>query len=238
MASCAPGATWPTMGDGPGTDETGSDDGSGADGESGVPAAAREEIVASVKRALAKHGYADLTTSKVAAESDKSEAFLFYHYDTKEDLILAFLDWATDRLQRRLSAVQAEDPVPRLYAACEALLGDYEDETSRGINVAMMELLAHAPHDPAIRERLERYERGVLKDLTRILQEGIAAGEFRQVDPEATAAFLVMATDGTAGAVMALGMTDVDEAVRDRLFDYLERSVLAPGISPPEGYRR
>ncbi|PSQ19971.1 TetR/AcrR family transcriptional regulator [Halobacteriales archaeon QS_8_69_26] len=215
----------------------GSDPGTADEDEGAVPAAAREEVVESVRRALAKHGYADLTTAKVAAESEKSEAFFFYHYDTKDDLILAFVDWAADRLTRRLSDLDGEDPVVRLYAACEVLLGDYEDETSRGINVAMMELLSHAPHEPAFRERLERYERGVLDDLAGILRDGVDAGQFREVDPESTAAFLLMATDGTAGAVMALGMTDVDAGVREGLFDYLERSVLAPGVSPPEGYR-
>jgi len=226
-----------------GDDREGSDTGGGGpatggeadeDGEvSPVPAAAREEVVGSVHRALAKHGYANLTTKKVAAESPKSEAFFFYHYDTKDDLILAFLDWATDRLSHQLEAIDAADPKKRLYAACECLLGDYDDETDRGINVAMMELLSHAPHNPAFRERLTAYERGVLADLAAILEAGVEAGVFRDVDPEATAAYLLVTTDGTAGAVMALGMRDVEAGIRDRLFDYLETSVLAPGEDPP-----
>ncbi|WP_276276066.1 TetR/AcrR family transcriptional regulator [Haloarcula regularis] len=71
--------------------------------ESTVPDAAREEVVQSVMRALAAHGYAGLTTKRVAAESEKSEAFFFYHYDTKEDLIVAFLEWAVDRLSNQVA---------------------------------------------------------------------------------------------------------------------------------------
>jgi AcrR family transcriptional regulator len=204
----------------------------------GVPEAAREEIVGAVMRALARHGYAGLTTKKVAAESEKSEAFLFYHYDTKEDLVLAFLEWAVDRLSRRLEAADAEDdPVARLYAACEVLLGDPEDDLDRGINVAMMELLSHAPHNDAFHDRLVAYERAVLADLTTVLRDGVEAGVFRSIDPEAVAAFLVTATDGTAGAVMALGMADVGAAVREQLFAYLESAVLAEGVEPPPAYR-
>jgi AcrR family transcriptional regulator len=204
----------------------------------GVPEAAREEIVGAVMRALAKHGYAGLTTKKVAAESAKSEAFLFYHYDTKEDLVLAFLEWAVGRISERLAAAGAgDDPVTRLYAACEVLLGDVDDEVDRGINVAMMELLSHAPHNEAFHDRLVAYERAVIGDLADVLRAGIESGDFREIDPESVAAFLVVGTDGTAGAVMALGLRDVGESVREQVFDYVEAMVLAEGIDPPPGYR-
>lgn len=209
---------------------------SGADGED-VPEPAREEVVQSVLRALAEHGYAGLTTKRVAAQSDKSEAFLFYHYDTKEDLVVAFLEWAVERLSRRLAALDDEDPVTRLYAACDLLLGDTDDDLDRGINVAMMELLAHAPHNERFHDRLVDYERAVLDDLAGVVQEGIDAGVFRPVDPEATAAYLLMTTDGTAGAVMALEMDDVDAMVRERLFDYVERTVLAESVDPPADWQ-
>jgi AcrR family transcriptional regulator len=198
----------------------------------------REEIAEAVRSALAKHGYAGLTTRKVAAESEKSEAFFFYHCDTKADLILVFLEWATGWSADRFAAAAAEpDPVRKLYLACDCLLGDPDDEFERGMNVAMMELLSHAPHDAAFRDRLEAYERRVLSDLADVVGGGIEAGVLREVDPEATAAFLLMAADGTAGAVHALGMRDVEANVRERLFNYLATTVLAEDVEPPEGYR-
>jgi len=201
-----------------------------------VPAAARTEIVGAVRRALAKHGYARLTTKKVASETEKSEAFLFYHYDTKDDLVVAFLDWATEHSAERLAAIDSDDPVARLFVACDVLLGTYEDADDRGINVAMMELLAHAPHDEAFHDRLSAYERSVIDELAAIISQGIDSGAFRDVDPEATAAYLLMTADGTTGAVMALGMTDVGEQVRERLFDYLASTVLVEGVSPPAAF--
>jgi AcrR family transcriptional regulator len=203
--------------------------------ESVVPDAAREEVVQSVMRALAAHGYAGLTTKRVAAESEKSEAFFFYHYDTKEDLIVAFLEWAVDRLSNQVAGAEDADPVTRLYEACDVLLGDSSDDVDRGINVAMMELLSHAPHNERFHERLTAYERRVVDDLAAIIEDGIDAGVFRDVHPESTAAYLLMTADGTAGAVMALGMADVEVMVRDRLFDYVETTILAEGVeAPPE----
>jgi AcrR family transcriptional regulator len=207
------------------------------DAVSDLSADAREEIAGAVRAALAKHGYAGLTTKKVAAESEKSEAFFFYHCDTKADLIVVFLEWAAGWSLDRFAVAAAEpDPVRKLYLACDCLLGDPDDEFERGMNVAMMELLSHAPHDAAFRDRLEAYERRVLSDLADIVREGIEAGVLRGVDPEATAAFLLMTADGTAGAVHALGMRDVEAGVRDRLFDYLATTLLAEGVEPPEGF--
>ncbi|WP_435361393.1 TetR family transcriptional regulator [Haloarchaeobius sp. DFWS5] len=44
-----------------------------------VPAEAKAEIAEAVRKALSKHGYAGLTTKRVAAESEKSEASLYYY---------------------------------------------------------------------------------------------------------------------------------------------------------------
>lgn len=205
---------------------------SGDEGDSRVPEAARAEAVESVRRALAEHGYAGLTTKRIAAESEKSEAFLFYHYDSKEDLVLAFMDWATGRVTDRLEGAEGT-PAQQLYGLCDALVGDPGDDIERGTNVAMMELLAHARHNAAFRERLVAYEQAIIDDTADLIREGIAAGQFRDVDPESTAAFILTLADGTVGAVQALGMTEVGEGVRERLFEYLAREVLAEGVEPP-----
>jgi AcrR family transcriptional regulator len=196
--------------------------------------AARREVVTAVKSALARHGYAGLTTKKVAAESDKSEAFFFYHYDTKDDLVVAFLDWAIERNEARLSDLD-DDPVDRLYDALDFLVGDPTDDVDRGINVAMMELLAHAPHNERFRDRLTTYEQSVVDLFVEIVGDGIERGQFRDVDPRDVASYLVVTANGTAGAVMALGMHDVDTGVRRELDRYLRTNVLRDGVAPPAG---
>jgi AcrR family transcriptional regulator len=196
------------------------------------PSAARAEVVRAVERALSKHGYAGLTTKNVAAESDKSEAFFFYHYDTKDDLVVAFLDWAIERNRERLAALD-DDPVVRLYDALDVLVGDPTDDVDRGINVAMMELLSHAPHNDRFRERLTAYEQSVIDLFVEIVGEGIDGGVFRDVDPEDVAGYLLVTANGTAGAAMALRMDAVDAAVRREVDRYLRTTVLREGVSPP-----
>jgi AcrR family transcriptional regulator len=194
--------------------------------------AARREIVTAVKNALARHGYAGLTTKNVAAESNKSEAFFFYHYDTKDDLVVAFLDWAIERNRERLTELD-DDPVTRLYDALDFLVGDPSDDVDRGINVAMMELLAHAPHNERFHDRLTAYERAVIDLFVDIIEDGIARETFRDVDAADVASYLVVTANGTAGAVMALRMDEVDAAVRRELDRYLRAHVLREGAAPP-----
>ena len=195
---------------------------------------ARAEVVSAVKNALATHGYAGLTTKKVAAESDKSEAFFFYHYDTKDDLVVAFLDWAIERNRDQLAELD-DDPVTRLYDALDFLVGDPADDVDRGVNVAMMELLSHAPHNERFHERLTAYEQSVIDLFVDILDEGIAQGQFEAVDTHDVASYLVVTANGTAGAAMALGMDGVDAGVRRELDRYLRTTVLSAGVSPPDG---
>ena len=90
------------------------------DAVSDLSADAREEVAGAVRAALAKHGYAGLTTKKVAAESEKSEAFFFYHCDTKADLIVVFLEWAAGWSLDRFAAAAATNPRPAAVAIIEA----------------------------------------------------------------------------------------------------------------------
>ncbi|GAA0475047.1 hypothetical protein GCM10008985_34420 [Halococcus dombrowskii] len=52
-----------------------------------------EEIMDATYRALCKHGYAALRMQDIADETTKSKAALHYHYDSKHDLLLSFLDY-------------------------------------------------------------------------------------------------------------------------------------------------
>jgi len=63
---------------------------------------AEEEIMEATYRALLRHGYADLSISRIADELDKSKAAIYYHYDTKDDLLVAFLEFAVDRFEETI----------------------------------------------------------------------------------------------------------------------------------------
>jgi AcrR family transcriptional regulator len=176
----------------------------------GISPETKAEIAHAVRQALAKHGYERLTTAKIAAEYDKSEAGLYYYFDTKDEMIGAFLEHSTGQLSDALATLGTDDPETRLRAACEHMFLSPGDEEA-GVHVAIMELLSHAPYNETLREPLIALESAALEELTDIVSDGVKAGVFREVDPRATAAFLLAAGDGSTGFHVALELDVGDD---------------------------
>jgi len=170
----------------------------------------KAEIALAVRQALAEHGYERLTTAKIAAEYDKSEAGLYYYFDTKDEMIAAFLEQAAGQLGEELADLDVDDPEQRLRIACDHLFLSPGDEGA-GVHVAIMELLSHAPYNETLREPLLALESSTLDLLTEIVRDGVERGVFRPVDPRATAAFLLAAADGSTGFHVALEMDVGDD---------------------------
>lgn len=191
-----------------------------------VPAEERAAIADAVGTALAEHGYERLTTAKIAAEYGKSEAGLYYYYDTKEEMIAAFLEHTAGQLGEDLAALETADPEAALRAACEQLFLSPGEEGA-GLHVAIMELLSHAPYNDTLREPLLALESATLEALAGVVRAGIAEGVFREVDPRATAAFLLAAADGSTGFHVALEM-DVGDDLRAGWEAYVD-SLLVEG---------
>jgi len=185
-----------------------------------VPPEARAEIAEAVGAALAEHGYERLTTAKIAAAYDKSEAALYYHYDSKDEMIAAFLELAAESVGADLPDGSAADPEQRLRALCEGLFLSPGDEGA-AVHVAVMELLSHAPYNETLREPLCELERRTLETIAEIVRDGVERGVFRPVDPDATGAFLLAAADGSTGFHVALEL-DVGDDLREGWSDYVD----------------
>jgi AcrR family transcriptional regulator len=186
----------------------------------------KAEIALAVRQALAEHGYERLTTAKIAAEYDKSEAGLYYYFDTKDEMIAAFLEYSTGQLGDALASLGTDDPETRLRAACEYMFLSPGDEGAN-VHVAIMELLSHAPYNETLRAPLIALESAALAELTAIVRDGVEAGVFRDVDPRATAAFLLAAGDGSTGFHVALEL-DVGDDLEAAWNDYVD-SLLTDG---------
>ena len=203
-------------------------DESGEESGDAVPADRKAAVAEAVRRALSKHGYARLTTARIAAESEMSEAGLYYYYDSKEAMIVAFLEETADFLARDLAAAEAEGPEEELRRSLDCLFVDRDDEAARGVKVAVMELLSHAPYDEELREPLLEMESRTLERLAETVAEGVRTGVFHEVDPRGTAAFLLAAADGSTGFYLALGVEDVGDRLREQASLFVA-SLLADG---------
>jgi AcrR family transcriptional regulator len=189
-------------------------DASGGDGDDAGFADAPEGLMEATYRALTEYGYAGLTTKKIADEWGKSQPLVHYYYETKEELIVAFL-WHLRRSEREWREERlGGDPVDDLVTLVETVVRDIPyDEEHAAFHGTVVELYGEARHRPAYREQLRAFEAEWREALARILADGVETGVFRDVDPERMAAFLQSLLTGTILQKVALGAEGVDDAV-------------------------
>lgn len=159
--------------------------------------------MAATYRALCEHGYADLTMQRIADESGKSKAALHYHYDTKEELLRAFLDHLVSRFEGRL-ACEAADPRERLDAFVDAVYAPAERDEREAFPTALLEIKAQAPYDEAYRARLLALDERMQSTVAEAVRDGVASGQFADVDPERVAHFVVTLINGGHSRGVAL----------------------------------
>lgn len=161
------------------------------------------EIIEATGRALCEHGYADLTMQRIADESSVTSAAIHYHFDTKEELLNAFLDDLLDRFEARL-ACEARDPRKRLTDFLDAVF-DESSPDHDDFPVALMELKAQAPYHDVFRERFVELDEVVRNVVGTAVRDGIQAGYFDDTDPERVAHLVATMINGSHVRTVALG---------------------------------
>jgi AcrR family transcriptional regulator len=175
---------------------------------------AADEIMDGVYRALRAHGYADLTMQDIADECSKSKSLLHYHYDTKEDLLVAFLDRVITDSEQRIAAHADDPPAERLAGFIGWFVFEPEAVDREAFHIALLELRTQGPFNEPIRAQLTRSDRLLRGTVVDILESGIEEGVFRDVDVEETAALLVATLDGARTRQITLSR-DTDAADGD-----------------------
>jgi AcrR family transcriptional regulator len=197
-----------------------------------------DPLMEATYRALCAHGYASLTMQDIADETDVSKAALHYHYDSKHDLLVSFLDYLYAEFTDRVRDPAGATPTERLESFIDDVLVPPEpDEDERvAFGTALLELKAQAPYDEDVRERLERFDSFLHEQARTVVAEGVETGEFRAVDPDDTARFLVTALDGAGTKRVSVGQ-DTD-CTRRMLRSYVETHLVAgernEGATPGE----
>lgn len=178
----------------------------------------RERIMEATYRTLCEYGYASLTMQDIADECDCSKSLLHYHFDTKEDLLVALLAHLLERFEERAETADA-DPRDRLVDLVEGFLfGDERNRAEhRAFHTALLELRAQAPHNETFRGQLAENDAQVHATVAAVIERGIDAGRFRNVDANRTAAHLLAAVQGARIRWVTLGHDTAIDTVHEAL---------------------
>jgi len=164
-----------------------------------------EEIMDAVDSALRTHGYAALTMQDIADECSKSKSLLHYHYDTKEDLLVAFLDQMLTKYETKLDNRADLPPLSRTVEFVARFVFTPGEDDREAFHLALLEMRSQGPFNDRIREQLQRSDRLLRETVADILEDGIEEGVFEPVDVDRTAALIVATVDGARTRQITLG---------------------------------
>jgi AcrR family transcriptional regulator len=122
-------------------------------------AATREALLDATIACLVEDGYANTTTSRVAARAGVSRGAHLHHFQTRNALVAAAMERLAERRERDLLAAAERLPSgrERLIQGLDLLWAGYASPLYQ----AALDLWTHARTDPELRERLAAVERGL-----------------------------------------------------------------------------
>ncbi|MFF9850740.1 TetR/AcrR family transcriptional regulator [Streptomyces litmocidini] len=145
----------------------------------------RDELLGATVEQIEARGVAAVRISDVAAALGVSDALVLYHFSSKEQLVAAAFAHAaeTDLAQLRRLLGRRSTAVRRLRAAVRWYAPTGQAKGRR----LWIEGWAVSLRDPELRRIAASLDREWKAALTRVIEEGAAAGEFHCADPAATA---------------------------------------------------
>ncbi|MFE7773646.1 TetR/AcrR family transcriptional regulator [Streptomyces sp. NPDC057445] len=156
----------------------------------------QEELLRAAVEQIEARGVTAVRIADVASALGVSNALVLYHFSTKEKLVAAAFAYAAEGdlahlrklLGRRTTAVRRLRAAVRWYAPTGQ---------AKGWRL-WIEGWAAALREPALREVARALDQQWKSELTAVIAEGAAAGEFRCEDPASAAWRLTALLDGLA----------------------------------------
>ena len=153
-------------------------------GTRGQPEESRAAILKAAVGEFAEHGIAGARTDAIARAARVNKALLYYYFKDKDALYEAVLDHVFSGLRARVMPVLDSKLPPREKIL--QYLGTYFDYIAanpRFPRVVQGEWLRSRVGAARMQRIAKSYFRPIFEKLAGVLREGIAAGEFRAVNP-------------------------------------------------------
>jgi len=132
----------------------------------------RAEIVDALRRVMAERGYEKATVAEVARAADLTAGLLHYHFQSKQQILLALVDHIAGKLEARFEqrAAGARGPRARLDAFIDAHVARGEDEDPEAVR-CLVAIGAEALRQREVREAYERYVAARLDQATGLVRD-------------------------------------------------------------------
>ncbi len=191
----------------------------------------REEILVATIAEIEKNGMSALRVSDIAHRLGVSSGLVFYHFDTKDALLVEALEYAVVRDADRLDKALAKEgePLERL----RRVLTSYGPTGAAHGWTLWIEAWSTALREPSIQASLRKLDQRWRDALEHVITEGVESGAFACEDAKGTVARVGALLDGLSVAVLiykSANRKQLQTWVRDIAADELgiDRAALSP----------
>lgn len=139
-------------------------------------------IAEKAREVFSQKGYFLASMEVIRSHSGMSKGSIYYHFKSKSDLFMYLLEIYTqewiDKWEEK--AVKLESAKEKLYALAQHFAMDFESPLMQ----AAMEFSGSEASDPKIIEQLYELNNRYFPVVQKVIEEGIANGEFKQTNLE------------------------------------------------------
>ncbi|MGO4711674.1 TetR family transcriptional regulator [Bradyrhizobium sp. 2TAF24] len=201
--------------------------------------ATAEKLLDAVSDLMIERNSTDVSLSDLAQRSGVNAALVKYHYGNKEGLLLALLARDAEVQVSHLEYLlqQPISPTEKLKLHIAGIINAYYRFPYMN---RLLHLLLHDSTEKAAQSVSHFFVKPLLDFQRRLLDEGVAAGEFKPVDPVFFYTHLIGACDhlfhGRHAMSRAAGVGEVTDEVRRQYIDHMIDALLG-GMLQPERRR-
>lgn len=142
----------------------------------------REHAIATAAQLFLQSGYAHTSMDDVMRESRVSKSNIYYHFKSKEELLLAVVEYWAYKYETALDELissQGSSVEQRTMAFLQVLAEGFEARNGGG-GCPFVSLYVQSPGQASeVRARIGRFFTELRPALERLFRQGIEAGEFR-----------------------------------------------------------
>jgi TetR/AcrR family transcriptional repressor of bet genes len=148
----------------------------------------RHTLAVAFGRLLAERGYAGATMAELARASGLRQGLVHYHFESKQEILLALLEHLAHGLEARVAARTTASSTPHqallAYIDAHVALGDDADPTAVA---AWVTLGVEAVRQPEVREAYARAVDAELSRLEALVEAALASRSTDDASPERSA---------------------------------------------------
>lgn len=164
----------------------------------------KESIFDAALDCFNKHGYYRTSMDMIAGRAHMTKRGLYYHFKSKDELFISLFNYMNNKFYEQVpaSASSVSDPEERLMLfvkIARRVLAEHADFLKFS-----QEFMSIGVRKPKIRKVMTSYYKEQVEKVSKIIEQGVASGQFMSVDPITMARAIVLLTMGAFNVYFSL----------------------------------